>query len=65
MSNSGTKWPEGYKGFVSAVKPDAPTILTVTAGCAIIELTWSYVSSSCIPVSSFYIFFQEPLIFNL
>jgi hypothetical protein len=26
MSNSGTNWPQGYKGFVSAIKPAPPTI---------------------------------------
>jgi hypothetical protein len=61
MSNSGTKWPEGYKGFVSAVKPEPPTILTIYGGCGIIDLTWSYINSACIPVSNFYIFVNDVL----
>jgi hypothetical protein len=39
MNNSGTKWPEGYKGFVSALKT-FPPILTASANCSQILLSW-------------------------
>jgi hypothetical protein len=50
-NNSGDKWPEGYKGFVSAVKPEPPTI-KLTGN----TLTWTYVDSCVVPVSSFRIY---------
>ena len=39
MPNSGTKWPEGYKGFVSAIQNNSP-ILTASATCSQITLNW-------------------------
>jgi hypothetical protein len=39
MNNSGTKWPEGYKGFVSAIQNNSP-ILTASATCSEIMLNW-------------------------
>jgi len=39
MNNSGTKWPEGYKGFVSAIKISRP-ILSASARCSQILLSW-------------------------
>ena len=62
MNNSGTKWPVGYKGLVSALKPEPPTLLTIYGGCGTISLTWSYINSACIPVSNFYIFANDVLI---
>jgi len=62
MNNSGTKWPDNYKGFVSAVKPEPPTLLTIYGGCGTISLTWSYIESACIPVSNFYIFANDVLV---
>jgi len=62
MNNSGTKWPVNYKGLVSAVKPEPPTLLTIYGGCGTISLTWSYIESACIPVSNFYIFANDVLV---
>lgn len=39
MPNSGTKWPEGYKGLVSAIR-NSPPILTASARCSQILLSW-------------------------
>jgi hypothetical protein len=66
MSNSGTKWPEGYKGFVSAVKPDPPVLLSaIQSNITSVTLKWSYIYNACIPVSSFNIYSNNILIQNV
>jgi hypothetical protein len=50
-NNSGDKWPEGYKGFVSAVKPEPPTI-TLTGNV----LSWTYLENCEVPISTFQIY---------
>ncbi|MCJ7802191.1 MAG: fibronectin type III domain-containing protein [Candidatus Marinimicrobia bacterium] len=55
MNNSGNKWPQGYKGFVSAVT-SAPPILTVDVGCCDVVLNWVIDNSKCIPISSYNIY---------
>jgi hypothetical protein len=66
MSNSGTKWPQGYKGFVSAVKPEPPTLLTaVKYNVNSVTLNWSYIYNVCIPVSSFNIYVNDIFVKNL
>jgi hypothetical protein len=52
MNNSGTKWPQGYKGFQSAVTPDAP-VLSISLYNV---LTWRVNNSVCIPISKFNIY---------
>jgi hypothetical protein len=61
-NNSTSKWPVNYKGFVSAVTPEAPVLLTAVGGCGIVDLTWSYVLNICIPISSFYIYQDGKLV---
>lgn len=61
MNNSTSKWPENYKGFVSAVTPDAPVLLTAQGGCENVYLSWSYVSNPCIPISNFKIYVNGEL----
>jgi hypothetical protein len=56
MNNSTNKWPEGYKGFKSAVKPIAP-VLTITNNV----LSWTLNNNSCIPISSFNIYLNNAL----
>jgi len=56
MSNSGNKWPQGYKGFVSAYKPGAPYLMVVSSTYNTITLSWSIVKNVCLPISSFNIF---------
>lgn len=66
MNNSADKWPEGYKGFVSAVKPDSgflslvPVINTDTA-----TLSWTFINNDCIPISSYNIYENGQLIANV
>ena len=60
MSNSGTKWPQGYKGFQSAVKNNPPVLeLTkniCSSGIQEIGIKWTYVINACLPVSNFIIY---------
>ena len=53
MTNSGNKWPEGYKGFVSAVTitPEAP-VLTIGVGCCDVVLNWDNITNKCISLIS-------------
>ena len=51
-NNSGDKWPEGYKGFVSAETPKPPTITSLTG----LTLNWTYVDSCIVPTTSFRIY---------
>ena len=62
MSNSLNKWPEGYKGFVSAVTP-VPPILSLDASTnTTVTLSWTLNSNTCIPISSFNIYQNGALV---
>ena len=65
MNNSTDKWPEGYKGLVSAVKPDAPYLIVDSTTCNSITLSWSVVNNDCIPISSYNIYQNGQLIANV
>jgi hypothetical protein len=75
MNNSTDKWPEGYKGFVSAVAPDPP-ILTLSlvypppdpAGLVQLPtqtLSWTFIDSVCLPISSFNIYKGNAIFVNV
>jgi hypothetical protein len=67
MPTSGSKWPQGYKGFVSAVTFVGPvlSIETMTCGQLSIPLSWTFLDSTCIPITSFNIYQDEVLILNV
>lgn len=56
MNNSGTKWPQGYKGFVSAVTPVPPILKLDTYTTTSVSISWTDVNNACIPNSSYNIF---------
>jgi hypothetical protein len=56
MPTSGTKWPEGYKGFVSAITPAAPVLTLVSINTDSVTLSWTVINNDCIPISSFNIY---------
>lgn len=68
MNNSVSKWPQGYKGFVSAVTPTAPVLLSAinnsnnVTNVNYVTLTWSVDSSVCIPISQFNIYINNSLV---
>jgi len=55
MPTSGDKWPEGYKGLVSAVTPIPPVLYN-----NLCSLSWTY--NNCLPISNFYIYRDGVLI---
>ena len=62
MNNSANKWPQGYKGFQSAIKPVAPLLTEVIPDTNSATLNWLYNNNVCIPVSSFNIYQNTNLI---
>jgi predicted transcriptional regulator with HTH domain len=53
MNNSLNKWPEGYKGLVSAVTPAPPILTLVLTTPTYTVFSWAIVVSLCLPISSF------------
>lgn len=60
MNNSTDKWPLNYKGFVSALKPEPPTI-SING----LNLSWNYVNNCQVPISSFNIYVNEKLFISV
>lgn len=66
MPTSGTKWPQGYKGFVSAVTFVGPVLTVGNIGCGlVIPLNWTFLDNTCIPITSFNIYQNDVLILNV
>ena len=62
MNNSANKWPEGYKGFVSAVTPAAPVLTLDSYTDTTVSLSWTNLDSNCLPISSYNIYENGKLI---
>jgi hypothetical protein len=56
MPTSGTKWPQGYKGFVSAEKPPTPVLKLDSSTSNSVTLSWTVTNDDCIPISSYNIY---------
>ena len=56
MPTSGTGWPEGYKGFVSAEKPPTPVLTLDSSTSNSATLSWTVTNDDCIPISSYNIY---------
>jgi hypothetical protein len=65
MPTSGTKWPVGYKAFVSALTPAAPILTLDSVNADSITLSWTVINSQCIPISSFNIYQNNVLVENV
>jgi len=66
MNNSGTGWPDGYKGFVSAVTPIAPVLTSDTSlNINSVTLSWREEATNCLPISSYNIYQNGILIANV
>lgn len=67
MNNSTDKWPEGYKGLVSAVTPVAPNApyLMIDISGNVATLTWKIIFNVCIPINSFNIYENGQIIANV
>jgi hypothetical protein len=55
MNNSTSKWPEGYKGLVSAISPLPPTLSGTSTSLTQITLTWTP-SVNCLPITGWTIY---------
>jgi len=62
MNNSGNKWPQNYKGFVSADKLVEPTITSYNINSNSVTLNWSTVINTCAPITSYKIYKDYVLI---
>lgn len=63
MTNSLNKWPQGYKGFQSALTPAAPFLkLVLYLTNVSVTLSWSVINNVCIPISSYNIYENSALI---
>lgn len=61
MNNSTDKWPINYKGFTSALYPNAP-ILSSELNCDNVTLNWGLTSKSqCLPISNYKIYVNDEL----
>ena len=56
MNNSTTKWPQGYKSFVSAVSPNAPVLKLESSTVSSVTLSWTVVNNNCIPITNYNIY---------
>ena len=56
MNNSGNKFPQGYKGFVSAITLEAPELTLDSSTCNSVTLSWNNINNNCLPISSFNIY---------
>ena len=59
MPNSDTKWPEGYKGFVSAVAPEAPILTLDSFTNTTASISWVDASGVCLAISSYRIYLND------
>jgi hypothetical protein len=65
MSNSGTKFPQGYKAFVSGVKPIPPVLSYQNVTTNSVELFWIPDTNDCLPISSYQLYQDGVLIETL
>jgi hypothetical protein len=65
MNSTTDKWPENYKGFVSALKPDPPILKLVSQTSTSATLSWTTINSMCIPTTSYNIYNNNVFLVNL
>lgn len=62
MNNSLNKWPQGYKGFQSAITQYPPVLTLDASSNSSVTLSWTFKNNICIPISSFNIYQNNVLI---
>jgi hypothetical protein len=65
MPTSGTKWPQGYKAFVSALRIPTPILSLISSSDSITVLSWAPVASTCIPVTGYQIYQNGEIILSV
>ena len=63
MNTSSSKWPNGYKDFVSAVKP-VPPIIAIYETADYIQVSWS-LPNACYPIGGFNIYINDKLYISI
>lgn len=61
MNNSTDGWPEGYKGFVSAITPVPPVLTLVSTTPTTANILWRDINNKCIPISNYRIYLNGQL----
>lgn len=67
MPTSGTKWPTNYKDYNSALTFVGPVLSvgTIVCGQLDIPLSWTFLNSTCAPITSFNIYQNDVLILTV
>ena len=65
MNNSLDKWPDNYKGFVSALKPSPPVLYLESSTSTTATLSWTITNNVCIPITSYNIYNNNVFVINL
>lgn len=62
MNNSSNKWPQNYKFFTSAAKPNAPILTLDSNTSTTVTLSWTYKNNECLPISSFNVYQNDTIV---
>ena len=62
MNNSTDKWPVNYKGFVSAITPSSPYLMSIALDQTSVTLSWIDGSNNCSPIPTSYNIYQNGII---
>jgi hypothetical protein len=65
MNTSGNKWPEGYKGFVSALIITPPVLYVTKNDDLSVQLAWSIKICKITPITSFNLYMNNILTQNI
>lgn len=61
MNNSTDKWPEGYKGFTSAVHPDSPVVTLDSFSGLTATISWTYNKNTCLAANEYTIYLNNSI----
>jgi hypothetical protein len=61
MTNSGNKWPQGYKGFVSAIERSPPVLTLASETSTTATVSWANADSICLQISGYKLYVDDQL----
>lgn len=62
MNTTTDKWPQGYKAFVSAVRPVAPVVYLISQLTDSVTIAWAInKSSNCMPITAYNIYVNNQI----
>jgi len=65
MNNSTDKWPQNYKGFVSATTPLPPVLTLITNTQTTATISWTNVNNVCLPITEYIIYKNNIIILRV